>query len=234
MWGYFTSLPFGFPTLTKSILASTNLPLLLISKSQVCIDSLQKYSSCIKTNVGWIKTDHDTILHTPFSLSKILLFNRNNPLPLPRRRASVQFPYSTTTITDLKSTPLQSLQPLHTECLRIALWLPRTCKQSHLLHLQHKPPRVQARAEPLSVAISAEQLEAVVALAVVGMHINGNGARPVTCLLWPVLHAERPGRRYEATVTHCPAMPIPQGVWIMHAPSSERKLTCGLAIPSIV
>ena len=84
------------------------------------------------------------------------------------------------------------------------------------------------------MAFPAEQLEAVVALAMRGMHINGNGALPVTCLLWPVLHAEQPGRRYELTIAHRPAMPIPQGVWIMHAPSSERKLICGLAFPSIV
>ena len=84
------------------------------------------------------------------------------------------------------------------------------------------------------MAFSVEQVEPVVALAMMGMHINGNGAQPVTCLLWPVLRAEQPGRRYEVTVATHPATPIPQGVWIMHAPSSERKLICGLAYPPSV
>lgn len=38
----------------------------------------------------------------------------------------------------------------------------------------------------------------MVALAVVGMYLNANGALPVACPLWPVLLAGRPGRRYEA------------------------------------
>ena len=79
-----------------------------------------------------------------------------------------------------------------------------------------------------------EQLVVLVVLAVVGIHLIENGARRVAYLLWPVLHVEPPGRRYEATMAQHPTMSVPQGVRIMRTPSSEHKLTCALAYPSIV
>ncbi len=92
------------------------------------------------------------------------------------------------------------------------------------------------------MGVPAEQLEVeeevvvvvVVALAVVGMHLNVNGEQPAACLRWPVVRAERLGRRYETTIVHHPMMPVPQGMRMSHQSLSERKLTCGLAFSSSV
>ena len=73
-----------------------------------------------------------------------------------------------------------------------------------------------------------------VAMEVVGTDLIANGAQPVACLVWPVVHAERPGRRYEATVSHHPMIPIPLSMHIIYSSSFEQKLTCGLAFPSPV
>ena len=52
----------------------------------------------------------------------------------------------------------------------------------------------------------------VVVLAVVAMPLNADGVRPVACPPWPVLHAEQPGRRYEARITRHQLVPVPQGI----------------------
>ena len=103
----------------------------------------------------------------------------------------------------------------HTTCLNFAPWLPRTSKQNHLLPLLQRIPTIQAAAEPLLLppGAPAEQLEEV-ALAVVANYLNASGALPVACLLWPVLLAERPDRRYEATMACHPMMPAQQ--WHAH------------------
>ncbi|CAD6578405.1 MAG: hypothetical protein ASARMPRED_008709 [Alectoria sarmentosa] len=49
----------------------------------------------------------------------------------------------------------------------------------------------------------AEQLVEEGALAVVAMSLNANGALPVACLRWPVLLADRPGRRCATRKLEC-------------------------------
>ena len=107
VWGYFTSLPrLAFPTVTKNNLASTtSLP----SHAQI----LYRQRPIIALPPSEQKGRPDDFLimiqsYMPHSRSRnSFLFNRNIPLHLPRRRASYS---TTTTITDLTSTPLE---PLH-------------------------------------------------------------------------------------------------------------------------
>ena len=95
-------------------------------------------------------------------------------------------------------------------CLHSALWLPQASKQNQSLSLQDSATvRAPAEAPLLPVGTPAEQLEEAVVLEVVGMHLNANGVLPAACLLWPVLHAEQPGRRCEAIITCHPMIPIP-------------------------
>ena len=58
-----------------------------------------------------------------------------------------------------------------------------------------------------------EQLEeAALALAVAVMSLTANGAPLVAYLPWPVLHAGKPGKRYEVTVAHHPIIAVPQAM----------------------
>lgn len=67
-----------------------------------------------------------------------------------------------------------------------------------------------AVAEQLKEVTKEQQEE--VALAVVGRDHNANGAPLVASLLWLVLSAGWPDKRYGTSVAHYPIRPAPQGM----------------------
>lgn len=217
MWGYSTFFsPFGFLTLNpKNSWASLSPSSRPSSHSPIP----HVYHSCNISPSG-------TSIMIQSSIPPILPFSRETTIHFCNLRLPTQPSLSTTPTIDTASIPPKSLH-YHPTCQHSARWLPQTSKQNLLLllPLQQNSPTVRAPVEPLLLP-HPKVVEVVLALAVVGMPPNGNDARPVACLLWPVLRVEYPGRRYEVTVT--PSDHVYTIGRKSHTTSFERKLTCGL------